>query len=90
MTTTETTNERKETMKTIKKIEKKAFHLGNRLNGDGAKNRAGYGVFENGELIGRVSFCSVYDAYSIHPPYKRINSYSTSTLKQLREQLAKM
>ena len=71
----------------IKKLKAKAFHNGNRLNGNGSNNRASYGVFDNGELIGKVIFATVYDAYSLDGK-TRLNRFATSTLKALKEQLA--
>lgn len=71
----------------IKKTASKPFHLGNRLNGNGAKIHAAYGVFENGVQVGTVH-CSggVWDAFDKN--LKRINGYGAATLTELKKQLA--
>jgi hypothetical protein len=74
-------------MMTVKKIANKPFHNGNRLNGNGASVHAKYGVFQNGQQVGFVVCNGVWDAYSVEG--KRINSYSCSTLAELKTLLAR-
>lgn len=75
-----------ETMQ-VKKIGRKAFHLGNRLGGNGNDLRAQYGVFNSaGELIGHCQFSGVWDAYGLNG--SRLNAFACSSLTSLKNHLA--
>lgn len=76
-------------MYTIKKTGPKAFHLGNRLNGNAADNHAKYGIFNaEGEQVGFVSKSGVWSAYMEVEGKLRPIGYSTSTLEGLKVMLA--
>ena len=75
------------TQLTIKKTRSKDFHAGNRLNGDGGKLAATYGVFDGATQVGFLTHTgSLWDAWDYSG--NRLNSYSSS-LSQMRKQLAK-
>lgn len=74
----------------IKKVGKKPFHNGNRLNGNGNKVRARYGVFnQDGTQVGFLLYNGLYDAYTLDGK-TRINQYGTTKLKDMRDHLAKI
>lgn len=71
----------------VKKTQRAAFHLGNRLNG--TKPKATYGVFSGETQVGFVVDGSIggWDAYAMSGK-SRLNGYTCSTLAQLKAVLA--
>ena len=71
----------------VKKTQRAAFHLGNRLNG--TKPKATYGVFNGETQVGFVVDGSIggWDAYAMNGK-SRLNGYTCSTLAQLKAVLA--
>jgi hypothetical protein len=72
---------------TIKKIKSAEFHLGDRLNG--RKPNASYGVFDNSVQVGFATSGrnGNWDAYAMDGK-SRLNSYTCSSLAQLKVTLA--
>lgn len=72
----------------IKKTANKAFHNGNRLNGNGAHNHATYKVFAEGVEVGFANRCSfgLWTAY-VGQPLKPILR-SCRTLAELKALIA--
>lgn len=71
----------------VKKIANADFHLANKLHG--SKSTAKYGVFKTGSLVG-FARCNggVWDAWTNDSVPKRLNSFSCSSLAQLKNHLA--
>lgn len=72
---------------TVKKISTRPFHNANKLNGQAA--RAKYGIFQNGQQVGVVVGSGLWEAYDMECK-TRLLSFSCSSLKQLKECLAKV
>lgn len=70
----------------VKKIKNAQFHNANGLNGQAA--RATYGIFKNGKQVGVVLGSGVWEAWDMEAK-QRLVSFACSSLKQLKQVLAK-